>query len=139
MNTPDHPVYAMSNMEALRQILDNLIDNAIKYTPEGGHVEVSLQVQGGKPLFSVADSGVGIAEDEQERVFERFYRVDKARSREVGGTGLGLSIVKHLARVIGAELSLQSQLGTGSTFTLSIPGLNAAEKPANPAGVLTNS
>jgi two-component system phosphate regulon sensor histidine kinase PhoR len=115
---PESPLYSLSNPEAIRQIVDNLIDNAIKYTPEGGAVKVGLAERNGKIECVVSDSGVGIPEEEQERVFERFYRVDKARSREVGGTGLGLSIVKHLARAIGAGLKLESALGHGTTFTL---------------------
>jgi two-component system phosphate regulon sensor histidine kinase PhoR len=118
---PEAPLYVRTNDDAFRQIVDNLIDNAIKYTPGGGSIGVSLAQHDGWAECSIADTGVGIAEEEQERVFERFYRVDKARSREVGGTGLGLSIVKHLARAIGGDVSLRSRPGAGSTFTVRVP------------------
>ncbi len=108
--------------EALRQILDNLIDNAVKYTPEGGHVEVTARRLGPDWLeVEVADSGLGIPRSDLERVFERFYRVDKARSRDLGGTGLGLAIVKHMVAGIGGEVSVESQEGHGSRFRFTLP------------------
>lgn len=121
-----------ADREGLRAILSNLIDNAIKYTPEGGRVVVAWGVgrgaggrepEGESPFvhISVRDTGIGIKPQDQERVFERFYRVDKARSREVGGTGLGLSIVKHLAQSFGGRVSVQSEIGQGSTFTVELP------------------
>ena len=121
---PETPLYVRTNDDAFRQIVDNLIDNAIKYTPEEGKISLSLAEREGWVECSITDTGVGIAEDEQERVFERFYRVDKARSREVGGTGLGLSIVKHLARALGGDVNLRSRPGAGSTFTLRVPAVN---------------
>jgi two-component system phosphate regulon sensor histidine kinase PhoR len=108
--------------EALRQILDNLIDNAVKYTPEGGHIEVTAR--NGSPGWleiEVADSGLGIPRSDLERVFERFYRVDKARSRDLGGTGLGLAIVKHMVAGIGGEVGVESQEGHGSRFRFTLP------------------
>jgi two-component system, OmpR family, phosphate regulon sensor histidine kinase PhoR len=107
--------------EGVREILDNLIDNAIKYTPEGGTVTVSWDCA--KPMcqISVQDTGIGIKPDDQRRVFERFYRVDKARSRELGGTGLGLAIVKHLAQSFGGKVGVASEPGQGSTFTVELP------------------
>jgi two-component system phosphate regulon sensor histidine kinase PhoR len=107
--------------EAIRQVLDNLIDNAIKYTPEPGRVRVSMRLQGATAVLEVADTGIGIPHDEQSRVFERFYRIDKARSRELGGTGLGLSIVKHIVNTLGGTITLQSRVGLGSTFTVRLP------------------
>jgi two-component system phosphate regulon sensor histidine kinase PhoR len=108
--------------EAIRQVLDNLIDNAIKYTPEGGRVHVSLRrSDDGIAVLEVADSGIGIPRPDLPRVFERFYRVDKARSRELGGTGLGLSIVKHLVQSLGGAVAVDSRLGHGSTFTVTLP------------------
>ena len=107
--------------EALQQILGNLIDNAIKYTPAGGAVTVESHREGGQAVVSVTDTGPGIAPEHHGRLFERFYRVDKARSREVGGTGLGLSIVKHLCQAIGGSIELQSELGHGSTFRVLLP------------------
>jgi two-component system phosphate regulon sensor histidine kinase PhoR len=118
----DGEVLVVADEEALRQILDNLIDNALKYTPEGGRVVVSCRPEGeGAIAVEVADTGIGIPRDDLPRVFERFYRVDKARSRELGGTGLGLSIVKHLVQSIGGQVSVESRLGAGSKFTVLLP------------------
>jgi two-component system phosphate regulon sensor histidine kinase PhoR len=108
--------------ERLRRILENLVDNAVKYTPEGGRVEVTTSpAPDGSARIEVADDGPGIATEHQARVFERFYRVDKARSRELGGTGLGLSIVRHLAESLGASVSVESEPGKGSRFTVTVP------------------
>jgi len=107
--------------EALRELADNLIGNAIKYTPEGGCVGVDLRVEGSVAALEVRDTGIGIAPEHQGRIFERFYRVDRARSREMGGTGLGLSIVKHVALAHGGNVSLRSAPGAGSTFRVEIP------------------
>lgn len=106
----------LGEVEMFRSIIANLLDNAIKYTPAGGRVTVSSAMNGSHWIISVQDSGIGIPEKEQDRIFERFYRVDKARSRAIGGTGLGLSIVKHLAELQQAEISLQSQVNQGSCF-----------------------
>jgi two-component system phosphate regulon sensor histidine kinase PhoR len=112
----------VTDPERLRRILENLVDNAIKYTPSGGRVEITTSVgPGGGAVVEVRDDGPGIAPEHQERIFERFYRVDKARSRELGGTGLGLSIVKHLAESLGATVAVESEEGRGSTFTVSLP------------------
>jgi len=107
--------------EGLREILDNLIDNAIKYTPEGGTVTVAWQPNGSMAQIRVRDTGIGIKPEDQRRVFERFYRVDKARSRELGGTGLGLAIVKHLAQSFGGRVGVTSEPGQGSTFSVELP------------------
>jgi two-component system phosphate regulon sensor histidine kinase PhoR len=107
--------------EGMRQILGNLIDNAIKYTPAGGSVTVSWRSEAQDAVIEVADTGIGIAPDDQARLFERFYRVDRARSRELGGTGLGLSIVKHLAQAFSGEVSVRSEPGKGSTFSVRLP------------------
>lgn len=101
--------------------LSNLLENAVAYSPPGSPVSVSRRLVDGIVEIAVTDRGIGIAEEEQQRVFERFYRVDKARSRATGGTGLGLAIVKHVAANHGGEVKLWSRLGTGSTFTLRIP------------------
>ena len=102
-------------------MFNNLIDNAIKYTPEQGTVRVTCQATADGVSIEVADSGIGIPRDDLPRVFERFYRVDKARSRELGGTGLGLSIVKHLVQSIGGQITVESRLGAGSQFTVVLP------------------
>ena len=124
----DDGTRVMADEEAVRQILDNLIDNAIKYTPEGGSVRVSCAMTGEGVALEVADTGIGIPRDDLPRVFERFYRVDKARSRELGGTGLGLSIVKHLVQSIGGQVSVASRVNAGSRFTVQLP-LFHAEAP----------
>jgi len=117
--------------EATHQILANLLDNAIKYTREGGSVAVSSAVDPSTVRFLIRDTGIGIPEHELPRLFERFYRVDKARSRELGGTGLGLAIVKHLVRAQGGDVSVESEVGRGSTFSFTLPvhDLGLAEKP----------
>ena len=111
----------MGERQNLSQLVDNLIDNAIKYTPDPGNVSVKLWQEGGTAILEVKDTGIGISPQFQQRVFERFYRVDKARSQSLGGTGLGLSIVKNITEKHGGSVSVNSQLGNGSTFTLRLP------------------
>jgi two-component system phosphate regulon sensor histidine kinase PhoR len=115
---------AMGESESMTQVLDNLLDNAIKYTPAGS-VRVRLFRAGSQVSLQVEDSGLGIPPEDRERIFERFYRVDKARSREMGGTGLGLSIVKHLAQAMHGEVRLVSEVGKGSQFTVTLPAARA--------------
>jgi two-component system phosphate regulon sensor histidine kinase PhoR len=107
--------------EAVEQILDNLLDNAVKYTPQGGRISVRWRREGEQVCLEVADTGIGIPESDLPRIFERFYRVDKARSRELGGTGLGLSIVKHLAQAMHGSVRAASWPGQGTTFTICLP------------------
>jgi two-component system phosphate regulon sensor histidine kinase PhoR len=114
-------VAAWADEEAVGQILDNLIDNAVKYTPDGGRIAVRWWAEDGKACLEVADTGIGIPQQDLPRIFERFYRVDKARSREMGGTGLGLSIVKHLVQAMQGTVGAASQLGQGTTFTVRLP------------------
>ena len=108
----------------LRDVLQNLLDNAMQYTPEGGHIRVNAIAGPREVTFTVADTGIGIPLAEQERIFERFYRVDPARSREAGGTGLGLSIAKHIVEAHGGRLSVESEIGSGSKFSFSVPLAN---------------
>jgi two-component system phosphate regulon sensor histidine kinase PhoR len=115
----DPSVYA--DPRILEQILTNLLDNAVKYTEPGGEIEVGVSETRGRVRFSVRDSGIGIPEEDRARIFERFYRVDKARSRRAGGTGLGLSIVRHLVQRLGGEIVVESRLGEGTTFSFSLP------------------
>lgn len=115
--------------EAVSQILGNLLDNAIKYTPAGGWIVVGAESQGRFAELYVKDSGIGIPSEELPRLFERFYRVDKARSRELGGTGLGLSIVKHLVAAHNGTTRVESRVGEGSTFFFTLPVDESALSP----------
>jgi len=112
---------AVGDEFGFRQVLTNLLDNALKYTPEGGGVTISVEAAGGFLQVNVADTGIGISPADIPRIFERFYRVDKARSREAGGTGLGLSIVKHIVQAHGGRVWVESAPGSGSVFSFTIP------------------
>jgi two-component system phosphate regulon sensor histidine kinase PhoR len=112
---------AHCDSEAVSQILSNLIDNAVKNTPAGGSIMVGATAADGFVEISVRDTGIGIPEEEMPRLFERFYRVDKARSREMGGTGLGLSIVKHLVAAQNGATRVESRVNQGSTFYFTLP------------------
>ena len=107
--------------DLLRRMVINLLDNAIKYTPDGGSVSVKLWCEGGRINLRVTDNGIGIPAEAAARVFERFYRVDKARSRAEGGSGLGLPIVKWIAEAHHGSVSLESASERGSSFTVSLP------------------
>ena len=111
----------MGDRTRLNQILYNLTDNAIKYSPDGGRISVALQQEADGLVWRVRDNGVGIPGEDQEHIFERFYRVDKARSRETGGTGLGLSIVKQLVTMHGGEITVHSEPNHGSEFRVVFP------------------
>jgi signal transduction histidine kinase len=114
--------YAVHGDETqLTSMFTNLVDNAVKYTPSGGRVEVTGGFEGSEIMIRVSDTGIGIPEGKLPRIFERFYRVDKARSKETGGTGLGLSIVKHIAENHGGRVTVESTPGEGSTFTVYLP------------------
>ncbi len=124
----DGAVYGDAKM--LTTAFRNLIDNAIRYSPEGSRVGIGLRSRDGMAQVSVTDQGPGINPEDQERIFERFYRIDSARSRHTGGTGLGLSIVKHVVSNHGGEVNLWSQPGQGSTFTVRLPEMESAEPSA---------
>ena len=109
----------------LEQMLTNLIDNAIKFDREGGTVTVSHESGSGRDRIIVSDTGEGILPEHIDRIFERFYRADRARTSDAGGTGLGLAIVKHLARLQGGEVFARSELGIGSSFTIELPAITA--------------
>jgi len=115
------PVVLKGDETRLMQLLFNLTDNALKYTPAGGTVTVSVQRQGVDALLAVADTGIGIAAEHLPHLFERFYRVDKARSRTEGGSGLGLAICDWIARAHGGRIEVASVPGQGSTFTVRLP------------------
>jgi len=102
----------------IREMIDNLVQNGIRYNKENGSLEVEVTIQNGHPILAVRDTGIGISADQQERVFERFYRVDKSRSRETGGTGLGLAIVKHIVELYSAEITINSTLGEGTEIVV---------------------
>ena len=118
---------ALADARAVDQVLGNLLDNALKYTEPGGSIEIAVEERHGRVRVSVADTGIGIPDQDTSRIFERFYRVDRARSRALGGTGLGLSIVKHLVQAMGGEISVKSALGRGSTFTFTLPNAGTPE------------
>nr|MCU0709248.1 ATP-binding protein [Pirellula sp.] len=114
----DERLRVMAEYEAMRTILSNLLTNAIRYSRSGGLVEVRAGRVGDCIDVSVIDNGIGIPESDLDRIFERFYRVDKARSADAGGTGLGLSIVKYMVQAIGGSIRVRSRLGEGSEFTV---------------------
>lgn len=117
----DESISLQANADYVKQIILNLVDNAIKYTPENGAVNVKIFTEKENAVIKVSDTGMGIPKEDQSRIFERFYRVDKARSREIGGTGLGLAITKHIVMNLGGTISVESELEKGSTFTVKIP------------------
>ena len=119
-----------ADRRALEQILSNLVDNAIKYASTGASVTLAATAMDREIVISVADTGPGIAAKHLPRLFERFYRVDRGRSRDVGGTGLGLSIVKHLTEALGGHVMVESWPGVGSTFTVYLPDKSAGQVPA---------
>jgi len=111
------------DVRLLQEIVQNLLDNAVRYTPAGGRIRVQTRVEGSEVVISIADTGIGIPRAEQDRIFERFYRADAARSRESGGTGLGLAIVKHLVEAHGGRIVVRSEVGQGSTFSVRLPAV----------------
>ena len=124
-------VSVVANHRDVSIAVRNVLDNAVRYTPEGGSVTVSVGANGDGAFVTVSDTGEGIPIRDHERVFERFYRVDSARSRDTGGTGLGLSIVRHVAESHGGSVALESQLGVGSTFTIRLPLGPQGESPTD--------
>lgn len=117
----DRMISFYADGEKLKQVILNLLMNAISYTPERGSISLDVSKTADYVQFKVADSGIGIGKDYLPRIFERFYRVDKARSRDTGGTGLGLAIVKHIVEVHNGEITVDSELEKGTTFTVCIP------------------
>ena len=117
----DENLCCMCNESYIRELSTNLIDNSIKYNKKGGYVKVGIFFRDGKNVISVKDNGIGIPESDTERIFERFYRVDKSHSRQTGGTGLGLSIVKHIVAYHSGTVKLESKLGEGTEITIYLP------------------
>ena len=126
---PDEPVWVHGDDESLRQLADNLLSNAINYTPAGGSISLTLTRDGDHALLVVRDTGIGIDPVHHHRIFERFYRTDKARSRAQGGTGLGLAIVKHVALSHGGHVALESAVDQGSSFRVLLPLEGASAAP----------
>lgn len=114
-------VFVAADNDRIKQMVINLVDNAVKYTQPGGSVDVTVTVDGGRGVLSVKDTGIGIPKENLPRLFERFYRVDKSRSRSLGGTGLGLAIVKHIVSLLGGHITVQSEPGAGSRFDVYVP------------------
>ena len=128
VDLPAHLPQVRADETRLQEILYNLLDNAVKYSREGGDLRLAAQQRNGEIALSVSDSGIGIGKNDLPRIFERFYRVDKARSRELGGTGLGLSIVKHIAQLHGGRVEAESEPGQGTTIRILLP-LAASSAP----------
>jgi two-component system phosphate regulon sensor histidine kinase PhoR len=116
-------VRVMGQELRLEQVFVNLLDNAVKFNRPSGEVRVETQLQNGHVCITIFDTGIGIPSEDLPRIFERFYRVDKARSRAMGGTGLGLSIVRHAIEQMGGSVRVESELGRGTRFTLTIPAV----------------
>ena len=125
--SPD--VWVRGDEQQLGLLIRNLLENAVRYTADGGHVGIDVMVENEAAVIRVADTGIGIPSEAQARVFERFYRVDRARSRDRGGTGLGLAIVKHVAELHGGTVEVKSELGRGSIFTAMLPARPSPEQP----------
>ena len=117
----NEPVYIIGNPDRVEQLLINLTENAIKYNKPGGSVTVQVFKSAQEANVTISDTGIGIAEENLPRLFERFYRVDKGRSRQMGGTGLGLAIVKHIVRSMSGEIEVHSKLGEGTEFLITLP------------------
>jgi len=115
----------------IKQVVVNLLDNAIKYTPPGGSIHLNVRARGGKAILEVVDTGIGIPAGALPHVFDRFFRVDKARSREIGGAGLGLAIVKSICTAHGGRVGVESAEGRGSRFTVELPLAQPARTKTN--------
>jgi len=130
VDLPAAPLVVQADADGVRTILDNLATNALAYTPAGGAVTIRLRADAEHAVLDLQDTGIGISRDHQERIFERFFRVDRARSREVGGSGLGLAIVKHYVDLLGGTVQVESEQGAGSLFRVRLP--LALEPPLDP-------
>jgi two-component system phosphate regulon sensor histidine kinase PhoR len=132
----DSSAWLKGNLQEIRSALGNLVSNAVRYTPEGGEIRLAWRERDGEGVFSVTDTGEGIAAEHIPRLTERFYRVDRSRSRETGGTGLGLAIVKHVLTRHGARLDIQSTPGKGSTFSAIFPAQRVQQPGAPESGTI---
>jgi two-component system sensor histidine kinase VicK len=118
---------ALVDRDKLQQVLLNLLANAVEFTPSGGQISIATRADGAMVRVSVADSGIGIPAEDLPRIFERFYRVDKARSRMLGGTGLGLAIARQIIELSGGAISIDSELGKGTEVVFTLPAAQVAE------------
>jgi len=142
LDAPPRLPDVLVDQRRLQEVLQNLLDNAIQYTLPGGKITLSAEAGNEEVIFTVSDTGIGIPQVDQPRIFERFYRVDAARSREAGGTGLGLAIAKHLVEVHNGRLWVESEVGVGSQFHFSVPIFDperAVTRTAASAGAATRS
>jgi two-component system phosphate regulon sensor histidine kinase PhoR len=121
LNIPAHSPPILGNADYLERAVVNLLENAIKYTPANGQLAVTIREEAPNAVIEVRDNGIGIPPADLPRIFERFYRVDRSRSREMGGTGLGLAIVKHIVQAHGGSVDVVSEAGCGSTFRILLP------------------
>ena len=135
MTIEGEPVQIYGNQSYITELFLNLMDNAIKYNHEGGSLKVTVGIEDGKAVAVFSDTGIGISDEHQSRIFERFYRVDKSRSKKIGGTGLGLSIVKHIVAYHSGEISLESELEKGTTITVKLPFNEPETKKAEETAV----
>ncbi|MFI5057060.1 MAG: two-component system histidine kinase PnpS [Candidatus Acidiferrales bacterium] len=133
VNIASHLPEIAGDRRLLAEVLQNLLDNATQYTMPGGQIMLSAEANDDEVIFTVSDTGIGIPQADQPRIFERFYRVDAARSREVGGTGLGLAIAKHLVEVHGGRIWVESEVGQGSQFHFSVPLFDPERAISRPA------
>jgi signal transduction histidine kinase len=122
---PETPLHVQGDAVRLAQVLANLLNNAAKFTPPGGRIELSARAEDGRAVLRVADSGIGIAPEQQVRIFEPFFQVDSSSTREYGGTGLGLTLVKSYVEAHGGRVWVESELGRGSAFTVTLPAADA--------------
>jgi signal transduction histidine kinase len=122
------PAVVLGDGEALRRLVFILIDNAIKYNIEGGTVQVELRIEGEQAVCTVSDSGIGVAKEDQQRIFDRFWRADKVRSRGAGGAGLGLSIARWIVERHQGKIDIRSELGKGATLTVRLPIIHVARQ-----------
>jgi signal transduction histidine kinase len=129
VDLPSKPLMLRADGTRLEEVLHNLLDNAVKFSPDDGQIRLRGASRGSNVELSVADNGIGISKEHLSRIFERFYRADKARSRELGGTGLGLAIVKHIAQLHGGRVEAESELGRGTTIRVVLPGNDEARMP----------
>jgi two-component system phosphate regulon sensor histidine kinase PhoR len=135
---PRDPVLVSGDWDLLELVMNNLLDNALKYTPAGGSVTVRFKLEPGTIAVEIADTGIGIAQEHHDRIFERFYRIDKARSRELGGTGLGLAIVKHICIAHGGKIAIESAPGEGAKFTVELPLSDESAEPSLDGAISVN-